>query len=94
MKAADPGPNGSRQISRIEAKGGVVVVQKDQHATGESALFNMRDNTVTLTGNVVVVKGQDVLRGQKLVVDLTSGVSKIDRAEAVIIPRGNPAEKK
>jgi lipopolysaccharide export system protein LptA len=94
MKAADPGPNGSRQISRIEAKGGVVVVQKDQHATGESALFNMRENTVTLTGNVVVVKGQDVLRGQKLVVDLTSGVSKIDRAEAVIIPRGNPAEKK
>ena len=93
MKAADPGPNGSKQISRIEAKGGVVVVQKDQHATGESALFNMRENTVTLMGNVVVVRGQDVLRGQKLVVDLTSGVSKIDRAEAVIIPRNAPEKK-
>ncbi len=37
MKAADPGPSGERQIKRIEAKGGVIVVQKDQNAAGESA---------------------------------------------------------
>jgi lipopolysaccharide export system protein LptA len=78
MKAADPGPGGQRQIKRIEAKGGVVVVQKDQQATGDSATFNMRENTVTLVGNVVVARGQDVLRGQRLVVDLTNGVSKME----------------
>ena len=38
----------------------------------------MRTNTVTLTGNVVVTQGQDVLRGQRLVVDLTSGVSRME----------------
>src|SRR5438270_9523717 len=32
LKAAEPGPRGQHEISRIEAKGGVVVVQKDQHA--------------------------------------------------------------
>jgi lipopolysaccharide export system protein LptA len=53
-------------------------VQKDQNATGDSAVFNMRDNTVVLTGNVIVTRGQDVLRGQRLVVNLTSGVSKMD----------------
>jgi uncharacterized protein with beta-barrel porin domain len=39
----------------------------------------MRENTVTLVGNVVVTRGADVLRGQRLVVDLTSGVSKMDQ---------------
>ena len=79
MKAADPGPSGEKSIKRIEAKGGVTVVQKDQNAAGDAAIFNMRDNIVTLTGNVVVTRGQDVLRGQRLVVDLTNGVSKMDQ---------------
>lgn len=79
VKAADPGPNGDRQIKRIEAKGNVVVVQKDQNAAGDAATFNMRENTVTLVGNVIVTRGADVLRGQRLVVDLTSGVSKMDQ---------------
>src|SRR5262249_15386951 len=60
VKAADPGPGGDRQIRRIEAKGSVVVVQKDQNATGDAATFNMRENTVTLVGNVVVTRGTDV----------------------------------
>src|SRR5262245_64453664 len=38
----------------------------------------MSENTVTLVGNVVVTRGSNVLRGQRLVVDLTSGVSKMD----------------
>ena len=79
VKAAEPGPGGDRQIRRIEAKGNVVVTQKDQNATGDAATFNMRENTVTLVGNVVVTRGADVLRGQRLVVDLTSGVSKMDQ---------------
>jgi len=44
----------------------------------DAATFNMRENTVTLVGNVVVTRGSNVLRGQRLVVDLTSGVSKMD----------------
>jgi lipopolysaccharide export system protein LptA len=101
VKAADPGPGGDKQIRRIEAKGSVVVTQKDQTATGDAANFNMRENTVILSGNVVVTRGADILRGQRLVVDLTSGVSKMDqgRVEALIqsgsrapaeSPLGNP----
>jgi lipopolysaccharide export system protein LptA len=108
VKAADPGPGGNQQIRRIEAKGNVVVVQKDQNATGDAATFNMRENTVTLVGNVVVTRGADVLRGQRLVVDLTSGVSKMDggRVDGIFqsgprnppdprnpAEKGNPAEK-
>ena len=49
-----------------------------------------------LTGNVIVTRGQDVLRGQRLVVDLGNGVSKMDqgRVEALIQSGGrNPPEK-
>ena len=77
MKAATPGPGGSSQISRLEATGGVTVNQKDQTATGDSALFDMKANTVTLKGNVTVSQGQNVMRGDRLVVNLTTGVSQV-----------------
>jgi lipopolysaccharide export system protein LptA len=92
VKAADPGPGGQQQISRIEAKGSVVVTQKDQNATGDNGIFDMRANTVTLTGNVVVTRGQDVLRGRRLVVNLTTGTSKMDGAEALLQGGGRPAD--
>lgn len=78
MKAASPGPGGQQKISRLEAKGGVTVTQKDQTATGDTGLFDMRANTVTLVGNVVVSQGRNVLRGNRLVVDLTTGVSRVE----------------
>jgi lipopolysaccharide export system protein LptA len=94
VKAAEPGPGGDRQIRRIEAKGNVVVVQKDQNAAGDAATFNMRENTVTLVGNVVVTRGADVLRGQRLVVDLTSGVSRMDQGRVEGLFQRAPPEKK
>jgi lipopolysaccharide export system protein LptA len=78
MPAAQPGPGGASQISRLEARGSVVVTQKDQTATGETALFDMKANTVTLLTNVVVSQGPNVVRGERLVVDLSTGVSKVD----------------
>ena len=75
LQAASPGPSGEQRIKRLEARGSVVVTQKDQTATGELGIFDMKTNTVTLTGTpVVMTQGQNVLRGGKLVVDLTSGV--------------------
>jgi lipopolysaccharide export system protein LptA len=79
MQAAAPGPGGEQHIKRLEARGAVVVTQKDQTATGELGIFDMKSNTVTLTGNpVVMTQGQNVLRGDRLVVDLTSGVSRVE----------------
>ena len=75
---APPNASGQQQIRRMEARGDVIVVQKDQTATGERGDFDMRGNTVTLIGNVVVAKGENILRGQKLVVNLTSGVSRME----------------
>jgi lipopolysaccharide export system protein LptA len=78
MKAASPGPGGQQRIKRLEARGGVVVTQKQQTATGQTGVFDMKTNTVTLTGNVVMTQGQNVLRGDRLVVNLTTGVSRVE----------------
>jgi lipopolysaccharide export system protein LptA len=81
MKTSPPGaPPGTeqQQIRRIEATGGVLVTQKEQNAAGENGIFDMPSNTVTLNGNVVVTHAKDVVRGQRLVVDLGTGVSHID----------------
>ncbi|HZP75833.1 MAG TPA: LptA/OstA family protein [Pseudolabrys sp.] len=83
MKQAEPGPTGQQQIKRLEAKGGVIVTQKEQTATGDSGIFDMRSNTVTLLGNVVMTQGPNVLRGEKLIVDLTSGVSRVEGGKGV-----------
>ena len=82
MKAASPGPGGSSQISRLEARGGVTVIQKEQTASGEIGVFDMKSNTVTLTGNVVVSQGANVMRGERLVVDLTTGVSRVEAGKS------------
>jgi lipopolysaccharide export system protein LptA len=83
IQAASPGPGGEQRIKRLEARGGVVVTQKDQTATGELGIFDMKANTVTLTGNpVIMTQGQNILRGGKLVVDLTSGVSRVEAGKS------------
>jgi lipopolysaccharide export system protein LptA len=56
----------------------VVILQKDQTATGELGTFDMKANTVTLSGGVTMTQGQNVLRGDRLIVDLTSGVSRVE----------------
>ena len=78
MTAAKPGPAGQSRIRRLEARGGVTVTQKDQIATGDTGIFDMASNTVTLSGNVIVKQGQNVLRGERLVVDLANGTSKVE----------------
>ena len=86
LKADTPGPGGQQRIKRLEARGGVVVTQKDQTATGETGIFDMKSNTVTLNGvPVVMTQGKNVLLGEQLVVDLTSGVSQVHGRSGVSV---------
>jgi lipopolysaccharide export system protein LptA len=78
IPAATPGPGGSSSIRRLEAKGSVVVTQKDQVVTGESAVFDTRANLITMLGGVVLTQCQNVLRGDRLLVDMTTGVSRVE----------------
>jgi len=73
------GANG--RIRRIEAKGKVLVTTNDdQSATSEWANFDVEQQVVTIGGNVVLSQGENVLRGDRLVIDLQSGKSRFEVA--------------
>jgi lipopolysaccharide export system protein LptA len=78
IPSATPGPGGSSSIRRLEAQGNVVVTQKDQIVTGETAVFDTKTNLVTMLGGVVLTQGKNVLRGDRLMVDMTTGVSRVE----------------
>jgi lipopolysaccharide export system protein LptA len=81
-KSMLPSEGGQQQIRRLEAKGGVVVTQNDQVATGDNGVYEMKTNSIVLTGNVVVTRGQDVVKGHRLHVNMTTGHYRIDSAPA------------
>src|ERR1700716_4183768 len=78
IQAATPGPGGSSSIRRLEAKGSVVVTQKDQVVTGDTAVFDTKANMITMLGSIVLTQGKNVLRGDRLLVDMTTGVSRVE----------------
>jgi lipopolysaccharide export system protein LptA len=78
IQSTTPGPGGSSSIRRLEAKGSVVVTQKDQVVTGETAVFDTKSNLITMLGGIVLTQGKNVLRGDRLMVDMTTGVSRVE----------------
>jgi lipopolysaccharide export system protein LptA len=82
IPSATPGPGGASSIKRLEAKGNVVVTQKDQVVTGDTAVFDTKTNLITMLGGggsgVVLTQGKNVLRGDRLLVDMTTGVSRVE----------------
>lgn len=63
----------NQQIKRYEAEGGVLINQKDQTVTGETGWFDMPTNKAQINRNVVVTQGNNVGKGERLDVDLTTG---------------------
>ncbi len=69
---------GAAKLTRLKANKNVVVTSADgQKATGDWADFDTKANTVTLGGNVIMTQGKNVVRGSKLVIDMTTGESII-----------------
>ena len=69
--------DGAGSISRIDARGGVEIISEDQTARGDSAVFEVPEQIVTLIGNVILSQGDNILRGSKLVVDLANNTSRL-----------------
>lgn len=99
MQSAQPGPGGSSSIKRLEARGNVVVTQKEQVVTGETAVFDTRTNLITMLGGggsqVVLTQCKNVMRGDRLTVDMTTGVSRVESDTGrvqVLLPQGAGSE--
>ena len=77
-KSALGGSKGAQNIRRIEARGGVTVLTKDQSATGDLGIYDLKTKTITLSGNVVVSQGQNVIHGERVVVDTETGNARVE----------------
>lgn len=82
------GAEGTRRVSRLEADGSVLVTSGEQTASGERAVFDTADNTIVVTGQVVLTQGKNVIRGNRLVVDIDSGQARMEggRVQMLIEP--------
>jgi lipopolysaccharide export system protein LptA len=86
------------KVDRIYATGSVVLNSAaGETATGDSGVYSVGPRIVELTGNVVLLKGRDVMRGSHVTVSLDTGKAVLTndatapgppgtRVQAVIIP--------
>lgn len=96
------------EVERVIATGEVFYVTPDEIARGERAVYELTQETIVMTGNVVLRRGENVITGACLVVDLTTNNSQINapscrgetrstgepngRVRAVIVPTRNEDE--
>ncbi len=93
-KADDPKAGGGgalggdgTQISKIEARGDVIITSdQDQTTTSDWALYDVPAQQVTVGGNVVLMQGKNVLKGDRLIIDLKTGESRFENPGTAAAP--------
>ena len=91
---ADAGGAGLGEIRRVVARGDVVVSSPREIARGAEGVYDVAAGRITLTGDVVLTRDDNVLRGNRLEIDLATGVSRLRAtgADGRVRARFAPAE--
>ncbi|MFZ4808128.1 MAG: LPS export ABC transporter periplasmic protein LptC [Hyphomicrobiaceae bacterium] len=83
-KGAAPRGEGSAQLQTVKANRKVLITSKDnQTVTGDWAIFDVKGNTATVGGDVVVNQAPNIIRGPRLVIDMTTGQSRMEQVSGV-----------
>lgn len=69
---------GTPEISKLRARGRVHLVSPDESARGDWAVYDVPGRVITMGGDVVLTRGENVLQGRHLVFNLATGKSRID----------------
>jgi lipopolysaccharide export system protein LptA len=69
----------SSAFTRIEAGGKISVVSGAQTVTGDNAVVDMKANTITVAGGVVLSQGDNVITGSRLIVNLATGRARVEQ---------------
>lgn len=106
--AGRPGAAGGScgALDRMEAIGNVYYVTPQQKVRGDNANYDVTAERIVITGDVVAVSGPNVIRGDRLVVNVATGDAQMQsgakgpgkaRPRAVIYPNqqaGQPAARR
>jgi lipopolysaccharide export system protein LptA len=74
--------DGSPQVSRIDASGGVTVTRPEQRARSQYAVYDLNRRVITMLGGVSLNQGGNVVNGGRLTINLDSGRAVIDGSPA------------
>ena len=90
------------ETQKIVADGNVYYVTQQQNVRGDHAVYSPPDNQVVITGNVIVVQGNDVARGDKLTLNVSTrdammesgvtGAGKHGRVRGVFYPKKDESQ--
>ncbi|RIA44031.1 lipopolysaccharide export system protein LptA [Hephaestia caeni] len=72
--------DGSPQVSRLDAAGGVTVTRPDQSARGNYAVYDLNRRVITMIGGVTLTQGGNTVNGGRLTITLDTGRAVIDGA--------------
>lgn len=72
-----PGGTRTLDLDRIEAEGDVIIVTLEEVLQGEKAVYVIGSKQATLSGNVKIVRGANILRGHEAVLDVIAGTSTL-----------------
>jgi lipopolysaccharide export system protein LptA len=70
--------NGSPQVSRLDAAGGVTVARPEQTARSQYAVYDLNRRVITMVGGVTLRQGANTVSGGRLSIDLDTGRATID----------------
>lgn len=70
--------DGSPQVSRLDASGGVTVTRPDQTARSNFAVYDLNKRVVTMLGAVTLIQGGNTVNGGRLTINLDTGRAVID----------------
>jgi len=73
-----PTPGADPEIQRIDASGGVTVVSPTEKARGNFGIYDLDRRLITLIGSVTLNRGDNVVNGARLMIDLNTGRSTVD----------------
>lgn len=62
---------------RMEAEGQVYFVTPERTVRADSAVYSFGGQTITLSGNVIVVQGKSVVRGDRLTINTRNGEAQM-----------------
>ena len=68
----------SQKIEELKAIGKVVFLKDKQLATGDKATYYLNQDKVIITGNVELKKDGNIIKGEKLIIDFLTGLSKME----------------
>ena len=83
-------------IVRIDALGRVFISSPSETAQGDAGVYDVAGKQITLTGSVVLTRGQNVIRGQRLVMNMETGLSLVEgggpggRVRGLFVPSEKP----